>query len=105
MSNYLRDEGCIRLIQCFLQPDLMLEHSENPNPLTEEKVFELGPDNTPRVRQHEEVHSDPVYQLFMASNLGMYITCVHVCQFMHLCTVALNKMFLYYSKGNFEHSC
>ena len=75
MSNYLREEGYIRLIQCFLHPSLMLERKESPNSLTENEVLELGPDGKPRVIQRGGTLVDPIYQLFMPSNpddIGKY---------------------------------
>ena len=32
LAPYLQDEGCIRLIQCFLDPKMFC-HPESPNPL------------------------------------------------------------------------
>ena len=67
MTNCLREEGYIRLIQCFLHPKLMLERPEAPNSLTEKQVMELGPDGRPHLLQREGAgpQVDPVYQLFM----------------------------------------
>ena len=42
MAGYLKEEGYIRLIQCFLNPALMLNRPESPNPLTgDQQVLEL----------------------------------------------------------------
>ena len=44
LATYLREEGYICLIQCFLNPQLMLCHPESPNPLSEDTpVLELVP--------------------------------------------------------------
>ena len=76
MSNYLQEEGYIRLIQCFLQPDLMLQRKESPNSLTERQVLELGPDGKARVIQQQGAHRDPLYQLFVPTqpdDTGMFV--------------------------------
>lgn len=68
MSHYLREEGYIRLIQCFLQPGLMLERKESPNSLTERQVLELGSEGKVQVMQRQGPQMDPVYQLFQPDN-------------------------------------
>ena len=70
MSNWLREEGYIRLIQCFLNPRLMLERKENPNSLTERQVMEIGADGRPHLLQRGGAgpQVDPVYQLFVPDN-------------------------------------
>ena len=65
MSNYLREEGYIRLVQCFLHPSLMVHRKESPNPLTEQHVLELGVDGRPQVIQRQGTYVDPLYQLFV----------------------------------------
>lgn len=61
MSFFLQEEAYIRLIQCFLQPSLMLQQKETP--IGEAKV--LGPDGRPQVHQHQAALVDPIYQLFV----------------------------------------
>lgn len=68
MSNYLREEGYIRLIQCFLLPSLMLQRKESPNSLTEHQVMELDPEGRPHVLQRPGTQVDPIYQLFVPDN-------------------------------------
>ncbi len=77
MTECLREEGYIRMIQCFLHPRLMLERRENPNSLTERQVMELGADGRPHLLQQEGVgpQVDPVYQLFVPDkpeDIGMW---------------------------------
>ena len=64
MAGYLQEEGYIRLIQCFLNPKLMIQRKEAPNALTEQQVLELGPDGRPQVIQRQGTQVDPIYQLF-----------------------------------------
>lgn len=68
MSNYLREEGYIRLIQCFLQPNLMLRCEESPNALAEQQVLQLGPDGRPKVMPRPGKQVDPLHQLFVPDN-------------------------------------
>ena len=76
MSNYLQEEGYVRLIQCFLKPDFMHQHKESPNPLTERQVLELEPDGRVQVIPQEGAQWDPLYKLFMptqADDIGMFM--------------------------------
>ena len=76
MSNYLKEEGYIRIIQCFLQPNLMLHRKESPNSLTERQVLELGVDGKAQVLQRPGAHVDPLYQLFVPDqpeDIGTYV--------------------------------
>ena len=59
LGPYLQEKGCIRLIQCFLNPKLMLCHSETSNPLQEDHCV-LG-------LEREGKKIDSLYQLFMQS--------------------------------------
>ena len=59
LAPYLQEEGYIRLIQCFLNPKLMLCHSETPIPLQEDHSV-LG-------LEREGKTIDPLHQLFMQS--------------------------------------
>lgn len=68
MSNYLQEEGYVRLIQCFLKPGLMLERPESPNALTEQQVLQLGLDGKAHVLKRQGAQVDPIYQLFVPSN-------------------------------------
>ena len=57
MSKYLKEEGYIRLIQCFLQPSLMLQRPELSKSQSWLQVGEAsGQLSAP---------ADPIYQLFM----------------------------------------
>ena len=56
LAPYLQEKGCIRLIQCFLNPKLMLCHSETSNPLQEDNHCTL---------EREGRKIDPLHQLFM----------------------------------------
>ena len=63
------DEGEIRLIQCFLDPQLMRKVEEHPNPLRDDEVvLELvqGGGHRPRRRGGSKV--DPLHQLFVPDN-------------------------------------
>ena len=78
MSNYLQEEGYIHLIQCFLEPNRMVQCKESPNSLTER---ELGPDGRPQVIPQDNIQWDPLYQLFMPTqpdDIGMYMVDVSV---------------------------
>ena len=60
MSKYLNEDGYIRLIQCFLQPKLMLQCPELSKSHSRVPVGEVSghlPKPTAPV--------DPIYQLFM----------------------------------------
>ena len=67
MAGYLKEEGCIRLIQCFLIPALMLNRPESPNPLTgDQQVLELLPGGGHRpLRRPGQVMEDPLFKLFV----------------------------------------
>ncbi len=52
LRPYLKDECCIRLIQCFLNPDLMIEDKEN-----------IG-----KEQQTPEHNVDSIYGLFTPGN-------------------------------------
>ena len=65
LATYLCEEGCIRLIQCFLNPQLMLCHPESPNPL---HVLELVPRGGHLTLERRGKKVDPLYQLFMPTN-------------------------------------
>ena len=57
LAPYLKEKGCIRLIQCFLNPKLMLCHSETPNSFQE--------DHSALGLEREGKKTDPLHQLFM----------------------------------------
>ena len=60
LAPYIGEEGCIRLIQCFLNPQLMLCHPEPPKPLSE-----MVPGAKPRhTVDREEKKIDHLYQFF-----------------------------------------
>lgn len=68
------EEGYIRLLRCFLHPNLMLQHRESSSSLTERQVLELGVNGAPTDLQHHE--DDPLHQLFFPDNseqLGRYL--------------------------------
>lgn len=69
MSSCLADEGCVRLIQCFLDPKHMLQVQEGRNS---------------RAR-HPDTFTDPLYQLFVTDKQGskicignVYFVCLFV---------------------------
>ena len=69
MLPYLREEGYVRMIQCFLLPELMIRREEAPNVLREdEAVLELTPDGRHRPIKRRGNEMDPVYELFMPPN-------------------------------------
>lgn len=62
MSTYLHgDKAYIRLIQCFLSPNLLIQCKENLNPFTDEETYarEVG-----EVDRNPENHFDFLYQVF-----------------------------------------
>ena len=59
LAPYLGEKGCIRLIQCFLDPELMICHPESPKPFQESV---LG-GNYHRL-DREGKKNDHLYQLF-----------------------------------------
>ena len=65
MANYLQDDGCICLLQCFLFPSHMIQHKEVPNPLTTEQLEHLSPDEKEQVLNKNDREIDPIYSLFM----------------------------------------
>lgn len=69
MATSLKEEGYIRLIQCFLNPALMLNRPESPNPLTgDQQVLELLPGGGHRpLRRRGQAMEDPLYRLFVPS--------------------------------------
>ena len=79
LATYLREEGYIRLIQCFLNPQLMLCHPESPNPLREDTpVLELVPGVGHRTLERKGKKVDPLHQLFMPTSqqqMGEHIVC------------------------------
>ena len=59
LAPYLGKEGCVRLIQCFLNPKLMLCHPESPRAL-----WELVHEGRKPKLEREEKKIDFLYQLF-----------------------------------------
>ena len=84
MSAILKEEGYIRLIQCFLNPDLMLNRPESPNPLTgDQQVLELIPGGGARpIRTRgQQAKEDPLHKLFVCSEdekQGIMILCLRI---------------------------
>ena len=64
LAEYLHEDGYIRLLQCFLNPALMVEHKEAPNALTDQQVLQLGSDGRAKVLHREGQQVDPIYQFF-----------------------------------------
>ena len=62
VAKYLQEDGYIRLLQCFLNPALMVQRKEAPNALTDQQ---LGADGRARVICKEGQQVDPIYLLFM----------------------------------------
>ena len=67
MSQFLKEEGYIRVIQCFLNPDLMLNRPESPNPLTgDQQVLELLPRGGHRpIQRRGQAMEDPLHNMFV----------------------------------------
>ena len=66
LAPYLQEEGYVRLIQCFLNPKLLLSHPESPNPLQDDTpVLELVPGGGHRRLERGGKKIDPLYLLFM----------------------------------------
>ena len=67
MSALLKEEGYIRLIQCFLNPDLMLNRPESPNPLADDQqVLELVPGGGAKpIKRRGQTKEDPLHSLFV----------------------------------------
>ena len=66
LAPYLGDEACIRLIQCFLDPELMLCHPEPPKPLSELVPGARRCDNVER----NEKKIDHLFELFTNQQIG-----------------------------------
>ena len=87
MAGFLKEEGYIRLIQCFLNPALMQNRPESPNPLTgDQQVLELLPGGGHRpLRRPGQAMEDPLYKLFVPNKdvkqgrLVCVCVCVCVC--------------------------
>ena len=62
LAEYLREDGYIRLLQCFLNPALMVQRKEAPNALTDQQ---LGADGRARVIHKVGQQVDPIYLLFI----------------------------------------
>lgn len=60
IASYIHDQGCIRLIQCFLNPQLMLFH---PHQDTEQSDYHMFKSRAKIV--------DPLHQLFLSSEYQM----------------------------------
>ena len=77
LAPILKEKGCIRLIQCFLNPELMFCCPESPNPLQENApVIELVPGGGHRILERRGKKIDPLHQLFKASEheqIGRYV--------------------------------
>lgn len=77
MAHHLKEEGYVRMIQCFLLPDLMINRPEAPNVLREDlAVLELAADGRHRpIRRHGN-EMDPIYELFRPSHPELQGMCV-----------------------------
>ena len=65
MEEYLREDSYIRLIQCFLNPELMLKNPEPPNVLRDDQpIIELTPGGGYRPRPRDGKREDPLHLLF-----------------------------------------
>lgn len=53
------------LLKRFLNPTLMVQSKECPNPLKEEPVLDLESDGEVHVLQRRGNLTDPIYQLFI----------------------------------------
>ena len=61
LAPYIEEEGCIRLIQCFLDPELMLCHPESPKSLWNQWSY--------RAERNEE-KIDYLFELFTNQHIG-----------------------------------
>lgn len=69
MPDYLKEEGYIRLLQCFLQPNNLIQRKENTNSLTDQEMAYGKPNEI------QELQVDPLHQLFnpeKPKELGMH---------------------------------
>ena len=64
LAPYLEEEGCIRLIQCFLDPELMLCHPESPKSLWDPWSYRA---------ERDENKIDHLFELFTNQKIGMYV--------------------------------
>ena len=69
LSSYIQEEGYICLIQCFLDPKLMLKCLEPPYPLTGNKVLKITPDFRSHPVPKEMKEEDPLHKLFFLSKM------------------------------------
>ena len=76
ISHYLKEEGYIRLIQCFLNPQLMLNRPESANPLDGQQVLEITPDGRTTLIKRTGKQFDPLYKLFMPDDRRKQGECV-----------------------------
>ena len=68
LSPYLHEKRYIRLIQCFLNPQLMVYSPESPNPLREDlSVLELLPGGGHHMLERRSKKMDPIHALFVPS--------------------------------------
>ena len=68
MSTYLPEKGYVHLIQCFLQPGLMLQSQEIPNTATQQQMLSA------HALHCLETPTDPIYKLFDPNTeLGMWL--------------------------------
>ena len=67
MLPYIKEKGCIRMIQCFLLPDLMIKQKEAPNlvPDVDQTISECVSDSTCQLQGKAR---DPVHEFFVPSN-------------------------------------
>ena len=66
---YIKEKGCVKMIQCFLLPDLMINQEEAPNliPDVDQTISECVSDSTCQLQQQGKAR-DPVHELFVPSN-------------------------------------
>ena len=65
MSTFLLEEGYVHIIQCFLNPGLIKNCPEVPNPLNEhEQVLELHGGGHQPIKREGQEKDDPLFRLF-----------------------------------------
>jgi hypothetical protein len=72
LKPYLKEEGVIKIIQCFLYPKFLVQCQESPLPLREDAtLLEVLPNG--RVKQIQREGSDkvdPLFELFLPPRLA-----------------------------------
>ena len=70
LATYLRDNGCICLLQCFLFPNHMIQTKEVPNTFTTEQLDHMNPEEREQSLNMDSKKIDPIYSFFMPEKPG-----------------------------------